>query len=161
MLRRLLLVACWLAPACVGAATFTGVVSHVSDGDSLWVRPAGGGAALEVRVTGIDAPESCQPWGPQARQALVRRLLHRPVRVHTSGRDDYHRVLGRVEWAGQDVGRWLVRNGLAWSYRYRRQPGAYDAEQAEARRARRGLWSDAQPLEPRVFRRRHGSCPAG
>ena len=33
------------------------------------------------------------------------------------------------------------------------------AAEAQARQARLGLWSLApQPVEPRVFRKRHGSC---
>jgi len=160
MLRSTLLALTLLALA--GGAwaqrSFTGVVTHVSDGDSIWVRPATGGAPLAVRLQGIDAPEACQAWGPQSRDALSGRLLHRQVKVQVHGHDDYDRLLARVEWAGQDVGRWMVGRGLAWSYRFRRQPGAYDAVQAQARQARRGLWSDPRPLEPRAFRKRHGAC---
>ena len=36
-----LLLAMW---ASATAADFTGVVTHVTDGDTLWVRPASGGA---------------------------------------------------------------------------------------------------------------------
>jgi len=139
---------------------FDGVVTHVTDGDTLWVRPSWGAAPLQLRLHGIDAPEACQPWGAQARRALVQRLLHQPVRVQVRGRDDYERTLARVSWLNQDIGGWLVFNGLAWSHRYRRAAGPYDDLQAQARAARRGLWADLHAVEPRTFRRRHGPCAA-
>lgn len=136
-----------------------GTVTHVTDGDTVWVRLRSGGAPLQVRVQGIDAPEICQPWGPQARDALARRVLHRQVQLQTRGRDAYDRLLARVHASGQDVGGWLVASGLAWSPGFRGRAGPYAAQQAAARQARRGLWSGAQPLEPRRFRQLHGACP--
>lgn len=136
-------------------------VVHVTDGDTLWVQAAAGGERLQVRVQGIDAPEICQPWGEQARLALVQQLLHQPVVLDTRGRDDYGRLLARVHWSGQDVGAWLVFNGLAWSARWQRRAGPYDALQDMARDAGRGLWSQGRAESPRSFRRRHGPCPHG
>ena len=48
---------------CAQARSFEGVVTHVTDGDSLWVRPASGGAPRQIRLQGIDAPEICQAFG--------------------------------------------------------------------------------------------------
>ena len=138
--------------------SFDGIVSHVSDGDSLWVRPASGGAPVEVRLQGIDAPEICQAFGRQAREALAARVLHRRVAVSSRARDDYQRLLGRVTIEGDDVAAWMVTKGYAWSYHYRRSRGPFAVHEANARRARLGLWTDGEAVEPRVFRKRHGSC---
>lgn len=140
----------------VTARTLEGVVSYVTDGDTLWVRPATG-SPVQIRIQGIDAPEICQPFGPQARTALAARLLRRPVQVATRARDVYHRTIGRVSLEGQDVGAWLVASGYAWSPGYRNRAGPYAAQEAQARQARRGLWARTA-LEPRLFRKRHGSC---
>lgn len=140
------------------AATFRGVVTHVTDGDTLWVRPAGGGEPVEVRIVHIDAPEGCQPFGPQARKALAARVLRQPVLVRSRGQDDFHRMLGQVRHRGEDVGAWLVREGHAWSTGFKRRPGPYEPLEDQARAARRGLWAAPGPLEPRSFRRRHGPC---
>lgn len=139
--------------------SFRGTVTHVSDGDTLWVRPATGGRPVAVRLVGIDAPELCQPHGPEARQALDRQARRQAVTVQVQGRDDYDRLLARIELEGQDLGGWLVTTGHAWSSRWRRDPGPYAQQQALARQAGRGLW--ARPaVEPRHFRREHGRCPA-
>lgn len=138
--------------------SFRGVVSHVTDGDTLWVKPAGGGEAVEIRLVGIDAPEGCQPFGPQAKKALAARVLRQPVLVRTRGQDDFHRTLAVVRHRGQDIGGWLVKEGHAWSTSYRRRNGPYERLEDQARAARRGLWSAPGPMEPRSYRRKHGRC---
>lgn len=160
-MRRLLavlLLASSLPGLAAGMRSYEGTVSHVSDGDSLWVRPLSGGPAHELRIEGIDAPELCQADGPQAREALAELVLQQRVRVRTRAHDDYGRELARVEWRGQDVGARMVRSGHAWSYRYRRDAGPYAQDERLARQARRGLWRQSTPMEPRLFRQLHGPC---
>lgn len=142
----------------VHAGNFAGTVTHVTDGDSLWVRPLAGGPPREVRLQGIDAPEICQAWGRESRDALAAQVLHRQVRVASRGRDTYSRTLAHVSVGGQDMGAWMVSHGHAWSYPFRRNAGPYLLQQSQARSARLGLWGAATPLPPRDFRKRHGSC---
>lgn len=157
-MSRWLLVFVLLAAPAVHAATYVGRVTHVVDGDTLWVRPARGGAPVEIRLLDLDAPESCQRWGPQAHDALRSRVRNENVTVHSRGVDDYGRQIARIEWRGQDVGRWLVRHGYAWSMSFRGRAGPYAPLEAQARRDRKGLWSEPTALEPRVFRQQHGRC---
>jgi micrococcal nuclease len=144
--------------AWAGDRMIQGRVTHVTDGDTIWVRPAGAGQALQVRLQGIDAPEICQAFGVQARDALAARLLHRNVEVEVRAQDIYQRTLARVSVQGQDVGSWLVTGGWAWSSGFRHRAGPYAQEERAARRERRGLWADGAPTEPRSFRKQHGSC---
>jgi len=157
VLRLLVAGAVGAAPLAAAAARFEGVVTHVTDGDSVWVRTADG-APRQIRINGIDAPEVCQPFGAEARDALSRRLLHRRVVVVTHGEDDYHRTIARISLGHEDVGAWMVKNGYAWSYRFRGNLGPYRHFEARARTAHRGLWADGRPEAPRDFRVRHGSC---
>jgi micrococcal nuclease len=158
LLRSLCIAAACATPFAAAAARFEGVVTHVTDGDSVWVRPDDGGAAREIRLNGIDAPEICQAFGTEARDALSRRVLHRRVVVVTHGEDDYHRTIARISLGHHDVGAWMVTNGYAWSYRFRGNPGPYRHFEARARTAHRGLWTESRPEAPRDFRVRHGSC---
>jgi endonuclease YncB( thermonuclease family) len=146
-----------VAPA-LQAATFRGTVTHVTDGDTLWVKPAAGGEAIQIRLLDLDAPEGCQSYGPEAKAALRARLLREPVRVRTRGLDDYSRQLARVEHKGQDVGAWLVRHGYAWSMTFKGRTGPYVKLEAQARNERKGLWSLPGALDPRSFRKRFGRC---
>lgn len=137
------------------------VVTRVSDGDTLWVRPLGGDGKqrpIKLRLQGIDAPERCQPWGPQATLALSSKVLHKEVRLQTRGRDDHERVLGNVWLGDEDVSAWMVEQGHAWSYRWRRSAGPYAPQEEKARQHKRGLFADAQAVEPRQFRKNNGPC---
>lgn len=162
-------VAClWGALTVAGVAqadSLEGVVTKVTDGDTIWVRPVQCSEAVrcrlvKIRMQGIDAPERCQAWGTQATQALRSRLLNQTVQVNYSSRDVYGRVLGQVFMGREDIGAWMVKQGHAWSYRERRNAGPYAPEQARAERSGLGLFSESQATEPRVFRKRHGPCGA-
>lgn len=138
-----------------------GVVTHVSDGDTLFVRPASGGQPVKIRIDGMDAPEICQSYGRASRKALQNRVMGQQVKVDTRRHDNYGRVLARISLQQADVGEWMVRQGHAWSYRFRRDAGPYAVEEAQAKTAQRGLFADALALPPREFRKRHGPCQEG
>ena len=165
--------ACWAPsahakPGRTSQEVLTGVVTYVTDGDTLWVKLAGpnGGHSnddsVKVRFQGIDAPEICQSGGDASLAALKAKVLHQTVQLHTSRYDDYGRMLARVSTgsgpANVDIGAWIVERGQAWSYRYRNSPGPYAAQEQTARAARRGVWAVPGATEPRVFRKQHGSC---
>lgn len=136
------------------------MVDYVVDGDTLHVRPLKGGAVRHVRLDALDAPEICQLWGPQARQALQQRVLHQRVQVSSRARDVYGRQIARVRLKGEDVGAWLVAQGHAWSSGRHRRKGGYAAQEALARAQSRGLFATGLAQSPADFRRQHGSCYA-
>ena len=145
-------------PALGQAEIWQGTVTHVLDGDTLYVRAVESAQEVAVRLQGIDAPEICQAWGLQSQQALQQALLAQRVTVHGQGPDSYGRQLVRLEWQGMDVGRWMVSHGHAWSYRWGQDGGPYASEERLARVERRGLFGQTRPERPRSFRLRHGSC---
>ncbi|MDO9358012.1 MAG: thermonuclease family protein, partial [Polaromonas sp.] len=82
--RSAALVLFWFAASSVyAAASWQGTVTHVTDGDTLWVKPSSGGKALKIRIHGIDAPEICQTGGQASRAALAVRVRGRPVALTT------------------------------------------------------------------------------
>jgi endonuclease YncB( thermonuclease family) len=155
-MRALLAVA--LFPIAAAAASYDGIVSHVTDGDTVWVRPASGGPPQQVRLEGIDAPEICQAFGRESQGALAQYVLNRKVVVNSRAEDDYGRTVARIKLGRADVGRWMVSHGYAWSYRFRGDAGPYRRQEARAREQRLGLWAHDDPEMPRDFRVRHGSC---
>lgn len=137
---------------------YTGQVERIADGDTVWVRADAGGRPRKLRLEGIDAPEICQPGGETSRTFLLKLALHQRVSVMVNHQDDYGRGLARVHLKGEDLGARMVRSGHAWSYRWRRSPGPYAAEEKLARQARLGLFANDAAEVPRDFRKRHGSC---
>ena len=72
--------------------------------------------------------------------------------------DQYQRTVAVVRFAGRDINREMVEEGMAWAYR-RFLQGPYSSEYLDAEtraRARRlGLWRDANAQPPWEFRRSH------
>ena len=114
------------------------------DGDTLEVQ------GQRIRLWGIDAPESLQSCtrggegyrcGTDAANALDRFIAERPVTCVPHGRPDrYRRTVAICSVAGNDVGGWMVGQGMAVDYpRYSLR--AYASQQSGAVEGGRGLWS--------------------
>jgi endonuclease YncB( thermonuclease family) len=132
-------------------------VVDVTDGDTLTVEGSAGHTEI-VRLWGIDAPETSQPYGSDA-TAVARKVADgKRVDVELIERDHYGRVIGRVHVEGTTLGRTLARSGYAWhGRRYPTSPQLKENEQ-QARREGRGLWSQSDPTPP--WRHRSGRPPA-
>lgn len=136
------------------ADCITGRVTRVSDGDTVWVTDA---AKLKhkVRLDRIDAPEKDQPWGKESAAVLKGWVFAKDVRVEYEKRDQYGRILGIVFNGTNDVNLAMVRSGNAWHYSHFDKTPEYAAAEAEARAARRGLWSQKNAVNPYQWRRTH------
>jgi len=153
-----LLVACG-QQALAGTRVLEGKITRVSDGDTVWLQPDDRARApVKLRLQGIDAPERCQAWGEQSRDALAARVLQRRVAVSTRTSDDYGRALGILALDGEDINAWMVAQGHAWSARWHRSAGIYGAQEQSARASRKGLFTQPDAIEPRHFRKLHGPC---
>lgn len=125
--------------------------TRVVDGDSLYV------GGTEIRIYGIDAPElaqTCQragqPWtcGAEAARALRTAAAGREITCRPRDRDRYGRIVAVCHAGGLDLGAAMVKGGLAIAL------GAYQADEREARDARRGIWSSSFD-RPAAWRAQH------
>ena len=134
---------------------FDARVVAVKDGDSIVVVRGGAGSEEDIRIHGIDAPERGQPWSRRAREALSQRVLGKEVRINAVTIDRYGRTVGEVYADDVCVGCELLREGHAWVYRRYTESKVLLALEAEARAARRGLWSlpEAEQVPPWEWRR--------
>ena len=136
-----------------GAETFVAHVIAVLDGDTVLVSHDK--KKTTIRLAGIDAPEKLQEFGPASRDALTALVLRKDVRVITRTVDDYGRVVALLEVGRVNVNEEQLRRGMAWEYSQYHADKALMALQAEAQRARRGLWAGASPVPPWEFRKTH------
>ena len=131
-------------------------VETVHDGDTVTCLDTAG-KPQKIRLRGIDAPEFDQPHGRDARQALAFKLTGGSVRVDGAARDQHGRLLGTLWLGDRDLNRELVSEGHAWVFGgFAPDPDLVAAE-AEARKARRGLWASPHPLAPQQWRAEHPS----
>ena len=138
--------------------------ARIIDADTLHLGDAG-----PVRLAGLDAPELGQPatnangqridagqWAAAQLNAFLKRRMAAGWRVRVQGdsRDKYNRTLGRLrlehpDGRCQDVGAWMVRQGLAVA-EYGTQ---YADDEHAARNAKAGLWGFREIQRPKAYRR--------
>lgn len=130
------------------------LVVAITDGDTIKARCGEQGAyeQLTVRISAIDAPEKAQPFGHVSRQHLAHLCFQQQATITPKTKDRYGRTVGDVECQGQDVATEQVRSGLAWFYvKYGKGYEHLRGLEAEAREARRGVWS-AEAVAPWEWR---------
>lgn len=141
---------CFLAALVLAASGtgFSATVTGVIDGDTI-VLKTGRGDARQVDLAYLDAPELGQAFGERSKRALERVLLGKNVsaievvpKIATgTQRKGPHPVA--VKTGGLNVNTELIKWGYAWATEPR-----YTRLQAAAKKAKRGLWKNDDPVHP-------------
>ena len=153
MKKRLLVLLCIvLCYAFVFSQKITAKVVGVKDGDTFVVLNEK--KEIVVRLEHIDAPEKNQPFGNKAKQFASDFCFGKTVVVIGNGKKDRNgRWIGEIFFKNQNLGKELVRNGLAWHFkRYSKSENYADLEM-EARKNKRGLWKEKEPIAPWEWRK--------
>ena len=140
-----------IGAAAAGADPLRWRVVNVHDGDTLTALDDGN-VQHKIRLEGIDAPELGQPFGRVSRDRLSEMVKGKTATIHHHGKDRYGRVLASVEIDGDDLGRRLVSEGLAWHYTRYSKDATLEAAERDARSAGSGLWADREPVPPWEWR---------
>ena len=127
-----------------------GKVVRVTDGDTVTILTKEN-KQERIRLDGIDAPEINQDYGRKSREYLASMVAGKTVRVEYKSRDRYGRILGVVYTGRKNVNEEMVKQGLAWQYRYNRDKN-YERLQNEAKRKKLNIWSQKAPVDPFDFR---------
>ena len=136
------------------AQAFVGTVDRITDADTFYV------GGTEIRLDGVDAPDPDQiclrggqkyKCGEEAKAGLLAIVAGRPVTCVKVGEDVFKRAVVRCDVGGKDLGAELVRAG--WAVAFVKFSKRYVAQEAEARKAKRGLWEGSFD-RPRVWRRK-------
>lgn len=140
---------------------FKARVLYVCDGDTVHVRR--GFSRVKVRIAGIDAPETAQPYGQESRDHLDRLIGGKRIEVRLLDIDIYGRYVSQVRCERRDIGLTMLEAGLAWPYfRFMRRMQEQDRTKYrnaanKARGTGRGLWKGSKPIAPWDWRRQHRS----
>jgi micrococcal nuclease len=142
------------------AATVTGAVTRVIDGDTIEVEASHRvEAPFTIRLANIDAPEKGQPFGQESAKYLSALIMGKAVRIDYSKRDFFGRIIGTVYILAGDsdslreVNRMLIAGGYAWVYRKYSRSQVLAGDEAQARAHRKGLWRETKPIPPWEHRR--------
>ncbi|KAL1110047.1 hypothetical protein AAG570_014071 [Ranatra chinensis] len=144
-----------VVPGLLSADNITGIVTWVVDGDTVHV--ASDGTKYKIRLYGIDAPETNQPYGKWSGKKLASYVLNKEVTVEVVDIDRYKRHVGIIYKGDKDINLMMVNAGYAWYYaKYCKRkdicPAYLEAEET-AKTARRGLWRSL-PYHPEEWRKK-------
>lgn len=127
------------------ASLYQGRVIAVTDGQSIVALLDNRRAA--VRIAGIEAPTGAQRLAIGARQSLVAVCGGEPARIAVEDTRADGTLVARVSCNGIDAGAEQVRRGMATvASRDTVDYASLSALEADARAARRGLWSTRAPM---------------
>lgn len=163
-----------LAPATLPESTtepvgqadeFTGKVVGIIDGDTIDILTVDK-TKIRIRLNGIDAPETGQLFGKNAKQLLSDFIGGMSVWVVAHDKDRYGRTIGDVfceNAAGPDFqpgtylppwnfNRELVKRGLAWHYKKYSDDENLAMDKIRPKDLTLGLWSDARSIPPWEWR---------
>ncbi|MEO1670302.1 MAG: thermonuclease family protein [Cyanobacteria bacterium J06631_2] len=138
---------------------YAGKVTRVLSGQTVEVVLTGKSEVVQVRLTGIDAPDWRQsPWGEAAKQKLADLVLEKAIAIEAENleSDRYNRIRGHL-WLDQTlVSQQLVKSGCALAND--RYPHSYSkllrSAQEYARLMGLGIWNpeEAMRYTPSQFR---------
>lgn len=132
-----------------------GKVVGIKDGDTIELLIDN--KTTVVRLAHIDCPEmrKGQPYSRQAKKFTSDKCFGQNVTVINNGeRDRYKRLIGVVVNENKEnVNMELVKAGLAWHYTVYSSDPTYKNAENEAREARRGIWSEKNPIAPWLWRK--------
>lgn len=147
---KLLTLSLFLAVSCL-AETLTGKVVSVYDGDTITVLE--GTTQHKIRFEGIDTPESKQPFGTRAKQAMSKMVFGKEVRVEWSNKDRYGRTLGHVYVNGMWTNLEMIQQGMAWHYKQYSKDQRLAKAEIKAKESKLGIWSAPNAIAPWDWRK--------
>ena len=142
-----------MLPTILFAQVISGKVVKIADGDTFTLL-VNNHDQVKVRLDGIDAPEKKQAFGNKAKEYHSSMIWGTPVTVKVLKKDRYGRSIGKVSTSRfKDVNLEMIKAGYAWHYKEYNDDKTYASAEVSARKNKKGLWQDKNPVKPQDFRK--------
>lgn len=133
-------------------------VIYVSDGDTISVKKLEKGVItgelIKVRLLGIDAPETKQDYGYESKEALMKMIKDKNIKIKGKAKDRYGRLLGVIYHNEKNINEEMVKSGNAWWYEeYDKKNEIMKQYEENAKKNKLGLFSKKNPIAPWEFRK--------
>ncbi|WP_187696333.1 thermonuclease family protein [Xanthovirga aplysinae] len=122
-------------------------MTYISDGDTFHLITASG-EKHKIRVEGIDCPETSQAFGLEAKEFVMKEIKGHEITVRTSTTDRYGRLIARVLYQNKDLSQELIKNGLAWHYKFFSKDSTLANLEIMEREKKAGLLQSKNPIAP-------------
>ena len=136
-----------------GDKRFIAVVHYIADGDSFVVKK--NDVYIAIRLWGVDAPEFDQPHAKDSKKGLEQLLSGNDIEIVPKYVDRFGRLVAIAEVGERVVNSTLIECGYVWVHPYFCREAVCDQWQQlqkKAQRSKKGLWADADPVEPWVWK---------
>ena len=140
---------------------FNGIVSKVSDGDTIYVLYKN--KKIKIRLSHIDAPERNQAHGIKSQKFLEDMVLNKSVTAACKMKNGkwergfYGRPICNIFLYEANspayINAKMIKSGNAWVYKRERNNDYLINLEKDARENRRGLWNIPSPIEPWAYRK--------
>ncbi len=133
----------------------SGKVISVLDGDTYDILIKGD-TTIRVRMNGIDAPERGMPFSNISKKYLSGLCFGKQVTIEITGIDVYNRILAFTYLDdGRELSHEMIKAGLAWHFKRYSSDSILANLEIEARKLKKGLWVQKNPMAPWDNRRYH------
>ena len=106
------------------------------------------------RLQGVDAPEKDQPFSEKSKKKLKKLIGGKLIGIKVQENSENGRSMVRAYTPkGKDVSAEMLKSGLAWHLKNYDNSVIYSQLENEARKIRKGLWSEVNPISPWDFRK--------
>ncbi|MDO9510900.1 MAG: thermonuclease family protein [Bacteroidales bacterium] len=135
--------------------TVSGKVIKIIDGDT-YDALIQGNKTIRVRMEGIDAPEKGMPFYRVSKNHLAKLCFNTYVSIQISRLESRGRV---IAWTflsdGTELSHEMIKSGLAWHFKKYNSDNDLAKLESEARKLKKGLWKDKNPMAPWINRSLH------
>lgn len=134
--------------------SFFGKVIGIKDGDTVVVIDSLNNQTT-LRLAEVDCPEKSQAFGTKAKQFTSNQIYLKQIRYIVTDIDRYGRSIAKIYYDNNKyLSEEIIKNGFGWQYKKYSTSKLLTKLEEEARKNKRGLWIDPNPIYPSDFRRK-------
>jgi micrococcal nuclease len=131
---------------------FTAQITTVEDGDSFEVITADK-KKIMIRLFGVDCPEDGQGFSSKAKLFVEAMCKGKNLKIVKNTIDPKGRLVADVYLPdGKSIAKELIKAGYGWHYKQYSNDKELDQLEQEARKGKKGLWIENNPLPPWDYR---------
>jgi len=138
----------------VNSQTYTGKVIGIKDGDTVVVLDSLN-YQTTLRLAEVDCPEKSQAFGTKAKQFTSDEIYLKQIKYIVTDIDRYGRSIAKIYYDNNKyLSEEIIKNGFGWQYKKYSTSKLLAKLEEEARKNKRGLWIDPNPIYPSDWRRK-------
>lgn len=128
--------------------TLKGEIVGIMDGDTYDLL-TNEKKTYRIRMEGIDAPERGMPYNKVAKDYLSELCIQKNVTAVVVSKDIYNRLVAYTFLDdGRELSHEMLKAGFAWHYKYYNSDKEMAQLENKARKEKKGLWADENPIAP-------------